>query len=293
MASPRHKWPQFTPADTKIPLGLWNDLLRTVEGLDGQPPPEGYSSREVKAGQASQLTKIRLVQLLASTDSARASGYQDFPVEVQSLAGTDSEWSTASAADERVLLADENQKIALLTGQRVPAWYNAQVQRFLPIVEMRVRFELTENLTFGSNATANRLDWSGSDYAANTAVSFEVYDPFSRFNQNHAPSGQTGARGYACYFSDSDRWEIIQMEHQARWIEFQVNDAAGFDSSDASFTVNSVVYHDGYEPADAVTTVYNLQANSGYVFQGSDDWRGVALYAPADDEYTVIQIECP
>ena len=49
MGRPRKKWPQFTLADKKLPLGPINELFRTVEGLDGLHYPEGYRNREFGA----------------------------------------------------------------------------------------------------------------------------------------------------------------------------------------------------------------------------------------------------
>lgn len=163
--------------------------------------------------------------------------------------------------------------------------------------ELTYRFELYENLAFGEHATAKLLYWDSdeSDYAADDDTTFEVYDAFNKFNQNCKPTGQGGARGYARYFLDADRWEIIEMEHQARWIRFIVNEGSGFATSDASFAVDGVTYHDGYEPDTAVTTVHNEREHAAdtYIFEGNDDDRGFAKYDPATDQYSVDNMECP
>ena len=153
------------------------------------------------------------------------------------------------------------------------------------------RFELTENLAFGSNATAYLLQWTGAAYVAQSDGSFEVYDIFSKFNQKDKPTGQDGARGYAQWYWDRRIWEIVQLEHQARWIEFYLT--AALATTDASKGCDNVTYHDGYQPNTAVTTIYNKSASSDYIFEGDDNDRGMAKYDPADDKYTIVQFECP
>jgi len=89
------------------------------------------------------------------------------------------------------------------------------------------------------------------------------------------------------------KWVMTSGQKQARWIEFQVNDGSGFSVSDSSVSVDGVVYHDGYEPATAVTTVYNKEADgTAYLFSGDDDAEGVALYSPKDQKYYIVQMEC-
>ena len=153
------------------------------------------------------------------------------------------------------------------------------------------RFELTENLAFGSNATAYLLQWTGAAYVAQSDVSFEVYDVFSKFNQKDKPTGQDGARGYAQWCWDRRIWEIVQLEHQARWIEFYLT--AALATTDASVACDNVTYIDGYEPDTAVTTVYNEPASANYMFEGDDNDKGKAEYDPGDNKYWIHQFECP
>lgn len=294
MGSPRKKWPQFTPADKKIPLGLWNDLLRTVEGLDGLHPPEGYRSRELQGPSAPPHTIMRLVEMEDATESVRQSGYQDTPGTVLYLNPADDTWTKTSPAHMPDLLLDDNQKLAVVTGQRIVAYYHGQAGILIPVIGglLTARFELTENLAFGGQATAKKLEWNGSIYAVNDNLTFEVYDPFNKFNQKQTPKDQGGARGCAQYFPDSQRWEIQWLEHQARWIEFVLAEALA--TTDASADCDGVTYHDGYEPETAVTTIYNKSASGGaYIYEGSDDNEGTAKYSPANDQYVIDNIECP
>jgi len=155
------------------------------------------------------------------------------------------------------------------------------------------RFELTANLSIGDTTTARKLEWDGDSFEV-VGDEFDVYDPFSMFLQACKPKDEDGARGYARqYPEDAERWEIIELQHQARWIEFVVNDGSGFAASDASVTVDGVSYHDGYEPDTAITTVYNKTASSDYIFEGDDDDKGMAKYSPGTNKYIIDQMECP
>jgi len=110
------------------------------------------------------------------------------------------------------------------------------------------RIELVSNLSFGGTATARELQWVSGSGFKRAGGTFAVHDPFSKFQQTAAPKDQGGARGYARQFTDRvGYWELIELQHQARWIAFVVNDEYGFDTGDTSVTVDGVVYHDGYE----------------------------------------------
>ena len=155
------------------------------------------------------------------------------------------------------------------------------------------RIELTANLAFGASATAKKLKWNTTTETFSVdGDEFDVQDPFSKFQQTCKPDGQDGARGYARrYPEDGSRWEIIELEHQARWIEFTTTEA--FTTTDADVDVDGVVYHDGYEPDTAVETVYNKSASSDKIFEGDDNDKGMALYSPETDKYIIVQCECP
>ena len=157
------------------------------------------------------------------------------------------------------------------------------------------RFELIEHLPSGAtrNATARLLQWTGGVYVAQSDVEFEVYDPDTKFIQVDKPTGQDGARGLAQFMWDRGVWEIVSMQWQARWIEFVVDNASGFDTTDASVAVSDATYHDGYTPNDDVVIVYNKKTNGAFMFVGVDDVEGMALYDPVTDKYTIVQIDCP
>ncbi len=156
------------------------------------------------------------------------------------------------------------------------------------------RFELKTALTPSgayTQALAYLLAWTGADYEIDEASEFIVYDISGlRRGRAHTDTIQ-GTRGRAIRVSDVDRWEIIELDHQARWIEFVVNDAGGFATTDASVTVDGITYHDGYDADPEITTVYNKSASSDYIFEGDDDDRGIALYDPLSGQYTIAGME--
>lgn len=88
-------------------------------------------------------------------------------------------------------------------------------------------------------------------------------------------------------------WVVTWAPQQARKLRFAVNDGSGFAVTDASVAVDTVTYHDGVDPASAITTVYNEVADTNYIFNGADDARGKAEYFPDDDKYYIYQMECP
>lgn len=161
----------------------------------------------------------------------------------------------------------------------------------------RIELKTGETLTPGGTAAAYFLKWGGASYSPDTSLEITVQDAFSRFRQSSPPTGQNGARGYALFTGDRAVWELLDLEHQALWIEFVVNNgSAGFATTDASFGVDGVTYHNGYTPTTAITTVHNKTASSNYIFEGDDNGRGMAKYSLGDDKYYMWQgelLECP
>jgi hypothetical protein len=158
----------------------------------------------------------------------------------------------------------------------------------------RIELKSGETLTPGGTAAAYFLTWGGSSYSADTSLEITVQDAFSRFRQSSPPTGQNGARGYAIRCGDRDVWELIDLEHQALWIEFVVNNgSAGFATTDASTGVDGITYHNGYTPTTGITTVYNKSASSNYIFEGDDNDKGIAHYSLGTDKYIIQQMECP
>lgn len=173
-------------------------------------------------------------------------------------------------------------------------WAFVDLGQFPDTITRRIELKAGETLTPGGSATAYLLEWGGTSYSPDTSVEITVQDAFSRFRQSSPPSGQDGARGYATHYGDRDVWELIDLEHQAKWIEFVADGA--YAPTDASATVDGVTYHEGYEPTTAITTVYNKGASANYIFEGGDNDRGMAKYSIEEDKYYIWQaelLECP
>lgn len=82
-------------------------------------------------------------------------------------------------------------------------------------------------------------------------------------------------------------------DHPANWIEFSVDDVDGFTTDDETVTVTVDAYHDGFQPGTPVTVIYNKTAeNTTYLFEGSDNEKGVALYMRSTNRYLIVQMEC-
>lgn len=133
MGSPRKKWPQFTPANKKIPLGLWNDLLRTVEGLDGLHSPEGYRSREIQAPAAPPHTIMRLVELDEAIGPDESSEFRDRRGTVMYWDSSNLLWKRTDPAQQISVITDGFEHLVQDEGQRLAVWYHAQSGKYLPV----------------------------------------------------------------------------------------------------------------------------------------------------------------
>ncbi len=145
------------------------------------------------------------------------------------------------------------------------------------------RFELKDAMTPGGNATAYLLDKNGAE---DTDQEFEVYDQV--YGDIRAP---VGAKGYAKFFADSERWEVIEVQRLAKHIEFTLGTAlATTDASIGNATVNDS--YDGIAPT-GTQTVYNKAASSNYIFEGDIGDKGMAVLDYSDGHYKIWQMECP
>jgi hypothetical protein len=152
-------------------------------------------------------------------------------------------------------------------------------------------FELKtgQTLTPGGTATALLLYWDGDSWETDSDLEFTVRDFMSKFRQSSPPTGEDGARGKVELHGGE--WVIVEMQHQARWIEFTANGA--FTTSTVSPNIDGITYHDGYTPTTAPTTVENYAISSGRQFEGDDNDKGLAIYDPDDGKYYINQFECP
>ncbi len=63
--------------------------------------------------------------------------------------------------------------------------------------------ELTEDLSSGGSATADRLLWNGTDWTSTGAEEITVYDSIGG-----SRDGASGDRGWAFFSRESGRWEL-------------------------------------------------------------------------------------
>jgi hypothetical protein len=156
-----------------------------------------------------------------------------------------------------------------------------------PVAFEMCRFELAEDLTPSGTAEAYRVSYDSTDgYTAETDWPTITVVDFLGTRR-----AETGRKGLAFKAPDREEWEIWDLEHQARWIEFTADGA--FTTSDASPSVDGIIYHDGYAPATEPTTVENYSISSNRQFYADDNDKGQARFDPDDGKYYIDQMECP
>ena len=133
-----------------------------------------------------------------------------------------------------------------------------------------------------------------------------VYDPYGKFRFAKGPrthpdgSDLEGSYGYAELIKGA--WHIIECETVAKFINFAVDNTAGYTQADNVWNINSLFNPiDGIHPGDSITTVLNWQVNAhvspvSYLFEGVDGATGLAQFQ--DDNlssgtyyYKIIQLE--
>jgi len=186
---------------------------------------------------------------------------------------------------------------AVGAGQRVFCLWNRQSGRWEMLTPpLRLwRFELKEDLAPGQSAAAYLLPLVDGQYQPDVHVEFTVHDALSGMLRGRGPSQwRRGTRGYARLMPDSGRWEILALEHLARWVRFALTEVLSFQSSSAAAEVLS--YWDGYDPDPQQQGIVVLNcATSGqqYLFAGQIGAVGLGCYDPQEDKYRIVQLECP
>ncbi len=145
------------------------------------------------------------------------------------------------------------------------------------------RFELKDALTPGGQATAFLLDKTGAE---DTDQEFEVFDQV--LGDMRSP---IGAKGYAKFFADSERWEILDVQRLAKHIEFTLGTA--LLTTDAS--VSNATVTDSYEgiAPTGTQTVYNRSASTNFIFEGDVGDKGMAVLNNSNGQYKIWMVECP
>lgn len=183
-------------------------------------------------------------------------------------------WRDPDDQDRDLLIDARDSDLIFAVGMKVVCHWSSQRGAFLPVAvppAQTIRFQLAGNLSLGGYASANLLEWGGSSYVADGDMSFDVYDEHGLYCQWNPPVGQDGARGYAEFFSDLDKWVIREMENQAKWIIFYTNEDLDGESTSVQGTI--LEYGDGYATEEMVTNAED------FTFYASEE--SSYFYAPA------------
>jgi len=154
------------------------------------------------------------------------------------------------------------------------------------------RFELKTSLAIGGTATAHPLDWTGAAYAADTASDneFTVYDSLGMYHGWARVAGtRNGARGLAVFHHDREVWEVVDLQHVARSINFTLTEDMGYTTSgQAECSIND--YYQGLDPTSvfSVNKVYDPQGIHANAKSGA---KGKARFDDRSDEYHIVEME--
>ena len=142
------------------------------------------------------------------------------------------------------------------------------------------RFELKDALTPGGQATAYLLDKNGDE---DTDQEFEVYDQV--LGDIRAP---VGAKGYAKFFADSERWEILVIQRQATKCKGLVK---GATVSPNDFTVDNVTAYNGLSPVAGPSSELTVKNT----FSDDADDNAIISFSwnETDDQWEEDDILCP
>jgi len=164
------------------------------------------------------------------------------------------------------------------------------------------RVILKENMgaTTANQASADLYTLAGVDTGTDiTVLDSDGLFPGSLGPRTHPVTSNTlvGAKGLVIKSGTS--YFAVELEQAARWIKFSVDNASGYTTTDASWSIAIANYWNGQEPA--VSLAYNLEikqtaeAGTEHLFEGSDGAIGLAVYDDTQNLYRITQIEfeCP
>lgn len=100
-------------------------------------------------------------------------------------------------------------------------------------------------------------------------------------------------RTYFCWFFEPGQCYLPVLDITAKWIRFELTQTLGTTDLTKSASVDS--FFDGIDPdpTDAGVTVRNLAASSNYVFEGAIGAKGIAYFDSQNNQWQIVQIECP
>lgn len=298
----------------------WNALIREVESLRNMRGRRGISVYRDAAGtiiSAPHAWKIHLFQLteamiLPPTLGEGATVDDDTP----DCPRAENAQAVTLGPTSRGYLAQSDWKATLYlpttfrdsyvigqglmsfgNGSRVYAGLNPYTNRWeilTPPLDTW-RFKLTDALTKGASATAKLLyyDTVGLDYETSTAllpeVEFTVWDISQRHSQYAVPSGVDAAYGYAKWFPDSQRWEIIEKQPCARLIHGTLT--AAMAEIDGTGDIDNVTPCGDVGFTPVANSAATITVSNRYDWEGDDN--GEAWAAWDGTTWHFEQVLCP
>jgi len=208
------------------------------------------------------------------------------PVQINML-DAGHKWADVKDSDEAVLQSGGYGYAQIL-------WADSGTGTVWAIIRVGVaqlvrRFELKDALTPAStSATAYACD---EDWAEDTSVEFEVYDPLKRFRGraiDTPTSGDKGSQGEARFCPDNGHWEIVWMQPHALVISCLAS-AANDGTSAISVDTVTVAQPTGGLLMAAVTSVANV-----HLWKCNDNANIDAIWdeSLATPGWKAIQVDC-
>jgi len=163
--------------------------------------------------------------------------------------------------------------------------FNINGQWFINYVEKPLsRFELTGSLSRTSDSTSAKWKiWNGSSYVDGDA--FTIWN-----KQEKEWYSSAGAKGWAQYSGDNERWEIVFLQVHARFMLATLTEDMGYSTGgQASATYNAADLWGGPEenidPVISTLTVYDYTGEAANAESGD---KVVCCYDEVSLKYVII-----
>jgi len=155
--------------------------------------------------------------------------------------------------------------------------------------------------TYGcaTSATAFEMEWNSGLCSGNggwtcTVNTFSAYETIGKFSKPLTRVGYDGFEGVAKKLVDSDRWEILQMEHLAKWIKFTLRENyedATVGTGKPKCTISN--YWDGHDPEDCFddTDDFVVWDELALFPRAGAGCVGIAVWDPIESFYKMVTCE--
>jgi hypothetical protein len=270
------------------------DALNALGQISGSYPIEiSRDATGVRVGLARQ-AKMWLFRLETVPDSLPRTS-DNVPYYNATRLRLDTSSDYAAQSPQHVQLYDPLAKDAsskqLAEGAWVLANFDADIGRWQivrdpfigPVV---VRFKLTSTLSLGGNATATIRRWDptagGGSGAYVDGDSITVKDYFGALGDPGEWQGFSGFYGFAVQLPDRSEYQILYMEHVARFVAFTLTGTFLAGVAVASFDSSW-----GGKPVAGAGTVNDRQNLYSSAAVGD---KGIAAWDESQEEYVVIDM---